>query len=112
MHHVMARGLNRQPIFVDDADRLDFIQRVEKALTLSPNEIFAWALMSNHLHFLIRSGLHGLSGFMRRVMTGYALAFNQRHKRVGYLFQGRFKSLVCDEEESERRASKKALWVL
>lgn len=95
----MARGLNRQPIFIDDADRLDFIRRVEKALALSPNEIFAWALMPNHLHFLIRSGLHGLSGFMRRVMTGYALAFNQRHGRVGYLFQGRFKSLVCDEEE-------------
>jgi REP element-mobilizing transposase RayT len=95
----MARGLNRQAIFVDDADRLDFIQRVERALALSPNEVFAWALMPNHLHFLIRSGLHGLSGFMRRVMTGYALAFNQRHKRVGYLFQGRFKSLVCDEEE-------------
>ena len=43
MHHVMARGLNRQKIFLDDADRANFIQRIEKALLLSPNEILAWA---------------------------------------------------------------------
>jgi putative transposase len=99
LHHVMARGLNRQRLFLDNTDRTDFVQRVENALGRSPNEILAWALMPNHLHFLIRSGSQGLSPFMRRVMTGYALSFNRRHKRVGYLFQGRFKSLVCDEEE-------------
>ena len=99
LHHVMARGLNRQKIFLDNVDRDDFVQRVKAALAYSPNEILAWALMPNHLHFLIRSGTQGLSPFMRRVMTGYALTFNRRHKRVGYLFQGRFKSLVCDAEE-------------
>jgi putative transposase len=99
LHHVMARGLNRQKIFMDNADRADFVRRVEAALILSPNEILAWALMPNHLHSLIRSGAQGLSPFMRRVMTGYALGFNRRHKRSGYLFQGRFKSLVCDEED-------------
>jgi REP element-mobilizing transposase RayT len=99
LHHVMARGLNRQTIFRDMRDYDDFSRRIPLALERSPNEILAWALMPNHVHFLIRSGRRGVSGFMRRLLTGYALSFNRRHKRVGYLFQGRYKSLVCEQEE-------------
>ena len=95
MHHVMARGLNRQRIFYDDRDRDDFLARIPKALERSPNEIVAWALMPNHVHFLICSGKYGIAPFFRRLFTGYALAFNRRHHRVGYLFQGRYKSIVC-----------------
>ena len=98
LHHVMARGLDRQRIFASDHDRDDFLGRVPPALERSPNQLLAWALMPNHVHFLIRSGPKGIAPFFRRLFTGYAMGFNQRHRRVGYLFQGRYKSIVCDEE--------------
>jgi hypothetical protein len=60
--------------------------------------IYAWALMSNHAHLLLRSGLTGLSKFMRRLLTGYATSFNRRHRRHGVLFQNRYKSIVCEDD--------------
>ncbi len=98
LHHVIARGIERRAIFFDKRDYDDFLQRIETSLTKSPNQILAWALMPNHFHMLIRSGSGGLSRFMRRLMSGYAVAFNLRHRRSGYLFQNRYKSIVCEEE--------------
>jgi REP element-mobilizing transposase RayT len=98
LHHVIARGIERRLIFIDKTDYNDFLSRVETALTKTPNQILAWALMPNHFHLLIRSGAEGISRFMRRLMSGYAVAFNHRHKRSGYLFQNRYKSFVCDEQ--------------
>ncbi len=60
--------------------------------------IYAWALLTNHAHILLRSSELGLSGFMRRLLTGYAVSYNRRHRRWGYLFQNRYKSIVCDED--------------
>jgi len=60
--------------------------------------IYAWALMKNHAHMLLRSGPRGLSDFMRKLLTGYALFYNKRHKRYGHLFQNRYKSIVCEED--------------
>jgi putative transposase len=61
--------------------------------------IYAWALITNHAHILLRSsGLAGLSKFMRRLLTGYAITYNRRHKRHGHLLQNRYKSIVCDED--------------
>lgn len=64
----------------------------------SETQIYAWALMTNHAHVLIRSGPKGISHFMRRLLTGYAIRFNQRHHRYGHLFQNRYKSIVCEED--------------
>lgn len=95
----MTRGLNRQRIFHGPGDYEDFLKRLPIALERSPNEILAWALMPNHVHFFVRSGKYGIAPFFRRLFTGYAMAFNRRHRRVGYLFQSRYKSIVCDQEE-------------
>ena len=54
--------------------------------------------MGNHAHFLVRSGPAGLAGLMRRLLTGYAVSYNRRHKRHGQLFQNRYKSIVCQED--------------
>ncbi len=54
--------------------------------------------MTNHAHLLLKSGSTGISGFMRKLLTGYAINYNLRHKRHGYLFQNRYKSIVCQEE--------------
>ena len=60
--------------------------------------VYAWALMPNHAHLLIRTGVEPLSRVMRRILTGYAVSFNRRHKRTGHLFQNRFKSILVEEE--------------
>jgi len=98
LHHVMVRGIERTEIVVDDEDRLDFVNRLGKAAGKTGTVIYAWALMSNHAHLLLRSGSSGLPMFMRCVLTGYSVRFNKRHHRTGHLFQNRYKSILCEEE--------------
>jgi putative transposase len=95
-HHVMARGINGTDIFRDDQDRDDFIKRLASALDDNGSLIHAWALQPNHIHLLVQSGPRGISNLMRKVLGGYARAFNQRQNRVGYLFQGRFRSILVE----------------
>jgi putative transposase len=98
LHHVMIRGIERSPIFKDDQDRQDFISRMGMLAQETGTKILAWALMSNHVHLLFFSGSSGISKFMRRLLTGYALRYNRRHQRNGHLFQNRYKSIICEEE--------------
>jgi len=97
LQHVMARGIERRLIFVDDQDRKDFLARFAQILEETQTQCYAWALIPNHFHLLIRTGQTPLSAVMRRLMTGYAVSFNHRHRRVGHLFQNRYKSVVCEE---------------
>ncbi|MFZ3045196.1 MAG: transposase [Desulfatirhabdiaceae bacterium] len=97
LQHVMARGIERCQIFRNDDDRKDFLARFAQILEESQTQCYAWALIPNHFHFLVRTGLTPLSIVMRRLMTGYAVSFNRRHRRVGHLFQNRYKSVVCEE---------------
>jgi len=60
--------------------------------------MYAWALMRNHAHMLLRSGTGGMPGFMRKLLTGYASSYNRRHHRWGHVFQNRYKSIVCEED--------------
>ena len=98
LHHVMVRGIERTEIVLDDEDRMDFLKRIGKASAATGTVIYAWALMTNHAHLLLRSGTAGLSSFMRKVLTGYSVSFNRRYQRSGHLFQNRYKSILCEEE--------------
>jgi len=98
LHHIISRGLEGRKLFQTTLDYNDFVNRIESSLSKSPNQLLAWALMPNHFHMLIRSGSGGITQFMRRLMSGYAISFNARHKRVGYLFQNRYKSIICEED--------------
>jgi len=98
VHHVRARGIERRPIFRDDVDRTDFLSRLAGLSRLLRSPIYAWILMPNHVHLVLRSGALGVSTFGRRLLSGYAGSFNTRHGRAGYLFQGRFKSTLVDED--------------
>ena len=97
LHHVMIRGIERSPIFRDDQDRHDFVSRAGILAQETGTRILAWTLMKNHVHLLLFSGPPGISKFMRRLLTGYALRYNRRHRRNGHLFQNRYKSIVCEE---------------
>ena len=98
VHHVIVRGIERRKIFWDEEDRKDFVERLEDLLPESGTACYAWALLPNHAHFLFRTGQVGLSEVMRRLLTGYAVRFNRRHRRHGHLFQNRYKSIVCQED--------------
>ena len=98
LHHVMVRGIERRRIVDDVADRKNFIHRMGELSADTKTTIYAWALMPDHAHILVRSPETGLSGFMRKLLTGYAIAYNRRHLRRGQLFQNRYKSIICDED--------------
>ncbi len=93
---VMVRGIERRVIFRDDQDRYDFLARLGRSCGTTGARVLAWALLPNHAHLLVRSGAHGVSALMRRVLTGYAGHFNRHHHRRGYVFQNRFKSILVD----------------
>lgn len=98
LHHVIVRGIERRKIFKDNIDRLDFLTRLGKVLSDTHTRCFAWALIPNHFHLLLRSGNRSLATVMRRLLTGYAMGFNRRHHRSGQLFQNRYKSILCQED--------------
>ena len=98
LQHVMARGIERRKLFRDDKDRQSFLERLAVILEETQTQCYAWALIPNHFHLLLRTSLTPLSKVMRRLMTGYAVTFNKRHKRTGHLFQNRYKSVVCEED--------------
>lgn len=96
LHHVIIRGINKRRIVDDELDSNDFMRGLGLVAEETQTVIYAWALMSNHAHMLVCSGPVGLAKFMRRLLTGYAVRYNRRHRRYGHLFQNRYKSMVCD----------------
>ena len=98
LHHVMVRGIERRAIFRDDTDRADFLGRLAALVSATGLSVYAWALLPNHAHLLVRTGSRPLPRVMRSLLTGYAGTFNRRHTRQGHLFQNRYKSIVVEEE--------------
>jgi REP element-mobilizing transposase RayT len=98
LQHIIVRGIERKRIFFDDQDRDDFVDRLNTVLPESAARCYAWALIPNHFHLLLRSGNVPISTVMRRLLTGYAVAFNRRHRRHGQLFQNRYKSILCQQD--------------
>ncbi|WP_155313723.1 transposase [Desulfosarcina ovata] len=98
LQHIILRGINRRKIFFDDFDRDDFLDRLGGILADSKTPCYAWALMTNHTHLLLRTGTVPIATVMRRLLTGYAVSFNRRHRRSGHLFQNRYKSILCEED--------------
>ena len=98
LHHVMGRGIEGIEIFRNKIDREDFLSRLAELCESGYLRVYAWALMGNHFHLLVRTGHLSLSNNMRKLLTGYVINFNRRHKRYGHLFQNRYKSIVCEDE--------------
>jgi len=98
LHHVIVRGIERRQIFRTDRDREDFLTRLGQVVKEGQASCFAWVLIPNHVHILVRTGVTPLARMMRRLLTGYAVSFNLRYQRSGHLFQNRYKSIVCEED--------------
>jgi len=98
LQHVIGRGISRQEIFSDKADYKDFLNRLGEILSESNTSCYAWALIPNHFHILLRTGNVPVSKVMQRLLTGYVVNYNRRHRRFGHLFQNRYKSILCQED--------------
>jgi REP element-mobilizing transposase RayT len=93
---LIARGIEGRKIFRDESDYESFLIRLEKVLKKTGNKCLAYSLLGNHFHLLILRGDRPLAELMRRLMTGYAVYFNLRHRRAGHLFQNRYRAILCE----------------
>jgi REP element-mobilizing transposase RayT len=98
LHHIMVRGIDKSNIFRDDEDKSRFLERLGQTVSEGKCTIYAWVLMDNHVHILFKSGKDGISAVMRKLLTWYAQYFNRKHRRTGHLFENRYKSILCDED--------------
>jgi putative transposase len=98
LYHLSARGDRREPIFVDDEDRLRFLELLAKEVSQQGWLLYAYCLMGNHYHLLLETPEPNLVRGMRRLNGVYTQAFNRRHGLVGHLFQGRYKAILVDKE--------------
>jgi putative transposase len=98
LYHVITRGNRRQGVFLDEKDLEQFLTYLSDCKSRFPFRLYAYALMLNHLHFLIEVGEIPLSRIMQSLLFGYARYFNRRYREVGHLFQGRYKAILCDKD--------------
>ena len=98
VYHVTARGNEQRPIFRDDLDRLEYLDRIAHYRERFRFQLLAYCLMTNHVHLAVRSGAVPLSRVMAGLQSSYSQWFNRRHARVGHLFQGRYKAFLVQED--------------
>lgn len=96
-YHIILRGINRQNIFEDDEDRDRFIKTINYYKSVSQYEVFAYCLMSNHVHLLIKEAIEPISLIVKRIAGSYSIWYNHKYYRCGHLFQERFKSEPIDD---------------
>ncbi|NQS77072.1 MAG: transposase [Peptococcaceae bacterium] len=98
IYHIMLRGINRQDIFTDDADRKRFLETVWHYKPISQFALYGYCLMDNHIHLLLKEEVEPISLVIKRISSSFVYWYNRRHERSGHLFQGRFKSEVVENE--------------
>ncbi len=98
LYHVTSRGVRREDIFDDDDDRRAFLKTLGDVVGQFNWLCYAWCLMDNHYHLLIQTPDGNLSKGMRQLNGVYTQLSNRRHRRVGHLFQGRFKAILVDSD--------------
>ncbi len=98
IYHIMIRGINQQNIFSVNEDNEKFMAILAKYHQKSKYEIYAYCLMNNHVHILIKEGREALSNFMKRIGTSYVSWYNWQYNRKGHLFQDRYKSEPVEDD--------------
>lgn len=99
IYHVILRGINKQRIFEDNEDYKKFLYKLKDCKKISGFELYAYCLMSNHVHLLIREGMEELGGIFRRIGASYVYWYNWNYSRRGHLFQDRYKSEVVEDNQ-------------
>jgi REP element-mobilizing transposase RayT len=97
-YHIIVRGNQRQDIFLDDEDRNVYLEKLQKYQKKCGFILYAYVLMKNHVHLLIETPKDPISRIMQMINFTYTQYFNRKYKKVGHLFQGRYKSFLCDKD--------------
>jgi REP element-mobilizing transposase RayT len=98
IYHIMLRGNSGRDIFIDDEDRHRFLNILTDKKKDNEFVIYAYCLMDNHIHLLLKENKDNISHIMKRIGTAYAVYFNKKYQQNGHLFQDRFKSEVIEGE--------------
>lgn len=106
VYHICVRGNNKQDIFTDDKDREEYLMRLRHYKEKYKVHIYAYCLMTNHVHLLIYDNAQDISKFMQGLSLSYVIYFNNRHGRTGHLFQDRFTSVLVKSDIQILQTSK------
>jgi REP element-mobilizing transposase RayT len=98
LYHVIVRGNQQQAIFQDNKDRATYLERLEHYRKRYGFVLYAYVLMSNHVHLLVETHQTALSKIMQGLQSSYTQYYNRRHRKIGHLFQGRYKAILCDRD--------------
>jgi putative transposase len=98
LYHVIVRGNQRQKTYRGDSDYEAYLERLNHYRRRYEVKLYAYCLMPNHAHLLVETGRQPLAKFMQGVQQSYTQYFNRSHRKVGHLFQGRYKAIVCDKD--------------
>ncbi len=98
IYHIMLRGINQQQIFEDEEDNLRFLETLFKYKQQCGYEIYAYCLMGNHVHILLKEGEENLTLVLKRIAGSYVYWYNWKYHRSGHLFQDRFKSEPVEDD--------------
>jgi putative transposase len=99
LYHVIVRGNQRQKTFLSDGDYQAYLERLGRYRRRLGVTVYAYCLMPNHVHLLVETGAQPLSRFMQGLQQSYTQYFNRKHRKIGHLFQGRYKAIVCERDE-------------
>jgi len=97
-YHIIVRGNQRQGIFLDDNDCDEYLRRLQKYKKVHGFNLYAYTLMTNHIHLLMETVQSPISKIMQVLSFGYTQYFNRKYGKSGHLFQGRYKSFLCDRD--------------
>jgi putative transposase len=98
IYHIMVRGNARQDIFIDDQDKRKFVKTILQKRKEGLFKIYAFCIMNNHAHLVVKELEESISKFMKRITTSYAFYFNAKYERVGHVFQDRFRSEIIKND--------------
>ena len=106
LYHITNRGNERKALFKDDVDRREFLKILSQSINTYGVTMHGFVLMKNHWHILAQTPLGNLGEFMRHFNITYTSHYNRRHKRVGQLYQGRYKSFLVELESYLSKVSR------
>ena len=98
VYHIMLRGNNREKVFIDEEDKSKIIDILRDKKKTEEYFLYAYCIMDNHIHLIIKEGQNSIATIVKRIATSYAYYFNKKYKRIGHVFQERFKSENIEDE--------------
>jgi len=99
IYHIMLRGINRQAIFEDDEDIQRLLETIVRYKEICKYEVYAYCIMSNHVHLLLKETEDAISNVVKRISGSYVFWYNKKYERCGHLFQERYKSEAVENDE-------------